>query len=224
MKREKLTNREFDELAAKLLNSARPDEMEIERIASNPRLYEGVMAKIRLENQPVKRRFDWKPAVSASIAVLVVCFSIFAYFRFPGPANVAVNPAPPPQTSQPDTVFTPKQLAPPPTVADSRESAVVRQPRAEYAVMSKPAEDPEPRRPRTRAKTVKQPEPAFHPIGLREKAEDAAIDGRVVRVEMPRSALFALGVDVPLENGTRSIKADLLLGADGSPRAIRLVE
>src|SRR5687768_14373849 len=226
MKRGKLTNREFDELAKRLFDSAKPGEKEIETIASNPRLFEGVLAKIAAESGPSRPRFAWKPVFSASFAALVVCFSILAYFRAPEPATIAVNSVTPPvRSSQPDFVYTPKQLEPSPAATDPRESADVRSPKAEYAVISKSAENPEPRRPRAaRVKPVKLPEPAFYPIGLRERAEDAAIDGRVVRVEMPRAALFALGVDVPLENGTRSIKADLLLGADGSPRAIRLVE
>jgi len=227
MKREKLTNREFDELAKRLFNSAKPNEKEIETIASNPQLFEGVMSKIAAESRPSRPPFAWKPVLSASLAGLIVCFSILAYFLAPEPTKIAVNPVTPApvQSSQPDFVYTPKQLEPSPAATDPRESADVRPPKGEYAVMSKPADVPEPRKPRSaRVKPVKQPEPAFYPIGLREKAEDAAIDGRVVRVEMPRAALFALGVDVPLENGARSIKADLLLGADGSPRAIRLVE
>lgn len=226
MKREKLTNTEFDELAKRLFDSARPDEKEVETIASNPRLFEGVLAKIAAESAPSRPRFAWKPVFSASFAALVVCFSILEYFRAPEPATIAVNSVTPPvRSSQPDFVYTPKQLEPSPAAKDPRESADVRPPKAEYAVVSKPADSSEPRKSRAaRVKPVKMPEPAFYPIGLREKAEDAAIDGRVVRVEMPRAALFALGVDVPLENGTRSIKADFLLGADGSPRAIRLVE
>lgn len=53
---------------------------------------------------------------------------------------------------------------------------------------------------------------------------EAARGGHVVRVDMPRSSLFAMGVNVPLENETGSIKADLLVGPDGVTRGIRLVE
>ena len=41
---------------------------------------------------------------------------------------------------------------------------------------------------------------------------------------MPRSALFAMGVNIPLENDAEVVKADLLVGTDGVTRAIRVVE
>jgi len=48
---------------------------------------------------------------------------------------------------------------------------------------------------------------------------------RILRVELPRSSLFALGVDVPVENqSTNKVKADLLIGEDGVMRAVRIVE
>ena len=46
---------------------------------------------------------------------------------------------------------------------------------------------------------------------------------RVVRAELSRSSLFALGVNMPIENESEKIKTDLLVGADGVARAIRLV-
>ena len=48
--------------------------------------------------------------------------------------------------------------------------------------------------------------------------------GQVVRVEMKRSSLFALGVNIPLENDDTVIKADLLIGRDGVTRAIRMID
>jgi hypothetical protein len=48
--------------------------------------------------------------------------------------------------------------------------------------------------------------------------------GRVIRVDLPRASLISLGVNIPLENDKQIIKTDLLIGPDGVPRAIRLVE
>ena len=48
--------------------------------------------------------------------------------------------------------------------------------------------------------------------------------GSIVRVELPRSALVALGLTVPLENSSPTVKAELLLGSDGVTRGIRIVE
>jgi hypothetical protein len=49
-------------------------------------------------------------------------------------------------------------------------------------------------------------------------------ESQIVRVELPRSSLFAMGIDLPVENqATTKVKADLLIGEDGSLRAVRIV-
>ncbi|HLM54975.1 MAG TPA: hypothetical protein VK422_02535, partial [Pyrinomonadaceae bacterium] len=47
--------------------------------------------------------------------------------------------------------------------------------------------------------------------------------GHIVRVELPRSALAAYGLPVNVENAAARVKADVLLGEDGTARAIRFV-
>lgn len=47
--------------------------------------------------------------------------------------------------------------------------------------------------------------------------------GEVVRVQMPRSALVALGLPMDVERADKPVKADLLIGEDGQARAIRFV-
>jgi hypothetical protein len=46
----------------------------------------------------------------------------------------------------------------------------------------------------------------------------------VVRVQMPRSALASLGFPVSEDAAAQLINADLLIGQDGQPRAVRLVQ
>jgi predicted anti-sigma-YlaC factor YlaD len=47
--------------------------------------------------------------------------------------------------------------------------------------------------------------------------------GYIVRVELPVAALPALGVDVLPASTRNAVQADVLVGQDGQPRAIRLV-
>jgi len=47
--------------------------------------------------------------------------------------------------------------------------------------------------------------------------------GKVIRVQMPRSALIAFGLPVNVESADVPVKADLLVGEDGLTRAIRFV-
>jgi hypothetical protein len=48
-------------------------------------------------------------------------------------------------------------------------------------------------------------------------------DGAVVRVEMPRAELAAFGLPVEAMEGDGTVRADLIVSADGTPQAIRLV-
>jgi hypothetical protein len=47
--------------------------------------------------------------------------------------------------------------------------------------------------------------------------------GRVVRVDLPRSALAHFGLPINMDRANERIKADVLLGVDGLPHAIRFV-
>ena len=47
--------------------------------------------------------------------------------------------------------------------------------------------------------------------------------GKVIRLEMPRSAVIAFGLPVNVEHADAPVKAELLLGEDGMARAIRFV-
>jgi hypothetical protein len=47
--------------------------------------------------------------------------------------------------------------------------------------------------------------------------------GRVVRIEVPASALIALGLPITAESKDRPVQADLVLGQDGLARAIRFL-
>jgi hypothetical protein len=77
------------------------------------------------------------------------------------------------------------------------------------------------RKPRTQSE--QQSGGDFYYLSTAYDQDEPYSGGRVIRVDMPRSSLFALGVNVPLENGPDVVKADLLIGPDGTTRAIRVV-
>lgn len=223
----RFTKRELDELGRQVVIAGRPTDGEIDKIVSDPALYDGVLAKIAaLQVRATPRRtrsFAWKPAAVAAMVVALLSIPMLAVFKFMGTNEVAVRqPQPVPVVSDPRP-FVPAPLYPPRTAEVEVPAApIVR--RAAMVTRSAEPSRPMPRIRKPALAPQPQAEAAFQPIGLQERAEDAAIDGRIVRVEVPRATLFAMGVNLPIENGTRSVKADLLLGPDGSPRAIRLVE
>jgi hypothetical protein len=62
---------------------------------------------------------------------------------------------------------------------------------------------------------------AFFPVNYGGANLDEG--GRVVRVDLPRSALAHFGLPVNMDRANERIKADVLLGVDGLPHAIRFV-
>jgi hypothetical protein len=64
----------------------------------------------------------------------------------------------------------------------------------------------------------------FYALSYAGDPNETERGGRIVRVDVPRSTLFAMGIDVPLENESETVKADLLIGSDGVTRAIRVVK
>jgi len=218
MKEQKLKDQELETLAKAVVVAAR-NAADIEGPVSDPKLYHSVLAKIAAEYEirPTPSRFAWKPVAAFAAAIVLLSASFVIYFGSRSEAPRAIR------NTTPDTIdeITPRPFVP----SVKKPEPLPDEPELVDTVWKRPVEAPQAvRSRRTKRSPAKEAEPVFHPIGFAERAEDAAIDGRVVRVEMPRSALFALGIDLPLENGTRSVKADLLVGADGTPRAIRLVE
>ena len=67
-------------------------------------------------------------------------------------------------------------------------------------------------------------EEEFYPIYASGSGDEPLSGGRIVRVNMQRSSLLALGVNLPLENDTGSVTADLLVGPDGVARAFRVIK
>ncbi len=77
--------------------------------------------------------------------------------------------------------------------------------------------------PVTRPERASEPDTRFIPVSYTGDPDETSAGGQVIRVEMKRSSLFALGVSIPLENDDEIVKADLLIGRDGVTRAIRVV-
>jgi hypothetical protein len=61
-------------------------------------------------------------------------------------------------------------------------------------------------------------------VALPYADDPSALDeGTVVRVEMPRAALASFGLPVAAMEADGTVRADLIVSADGTPQAIRLV-
>jgi hypothetical protein len=64
--------------------------------------------------------------------------------------------------------------------------------------------------------------PAFIALQPRERIEQEA-NPQMLEADLPRTALAALGVPVNPEEAGESVRAEMLVGADGAPLALRLM-
>lgn len=64
---------------------------------------------------------------------------------------------------------------------------------------------------------------SFIPLPNAERLEPGD-DVNVVRMELPRSSMMAVGYDVSAETASEMVEADVALGPDGLARAVRFVE
>ncbi len=62
----------------------------------------------------------------------------------------------------------------------------------------------------------------FLPLTYVAHADDEG-SGQIVRVNLPRESLFALGLPVSAERAGELVKADVIVGDDGLARAIRFI-
>ena len=228
MQKRKLTDKELDVIGKRLFAASRLTDAEIDRIASAPDLFESVLARIgRVEfgsdSRPGRRAFFTRLAAGSSFAALMICGVLAFFLQQDQPGHVVTDNS----VERPDVAraltpqvryvkgFTQARAA----FLDENVTPVT--PKIEHAVQR------EIRRPQPRVQHANFTQPRendFVAVTYVGEGAESTRGGRVVRVDVPRSTLFAMGFDVSLENDSPTIKADLLIGPDGVTRAVRLVE
>ena len=232
MEKRNLANKELDRIGIAMLKASALPADELERVIDDPYLFSSIKRRVRFnENTRTKTASSWSGlftlktiAGGVSMAVVVVAvFGLVSIKSLIGKQSAEVVKAPASQsTSQPAlplisvddaTVDEPKSA-----VASSvsrrvyqAEQAVIRT-RSPHRTYTEPAAEPE-NVPRTME---------FYPLA--GTMPDQMGEGRIVRVDLPRASLVALGVNLPPDSGKAVVKTDLLVGQDGVPRAIRIVD
>jgi hypothetical protein len=231
MKR-KLNNTELESIGKAIFKSEPLPAAEIDRIVSKSELFS--LVQRRIQNTPAAaapvqvralphRRYvlAWSGMAltfAAAGALAVVNLSTKEAPK-KAPAQIAVlNQVP--EIAVPDTVAG-LEVPPQPNTGKLSASPATKierdVPRYEHAIVRTPAT-------RRREEPVNAAPEKFYPVSYTGDPMETAVGGQVIRVEMKRSSLFALGVDLPLENDDAVVKADLLVGRDGVTRAVRLVD
>lgn len=228
----KLGKKELDLFGERLLRSARIGPLEADLIAERPDLFASVLKKAeafqRVPDDRPKRMFlldltVLKGAASAAILIIVAVAGVSVYLVKDRAAEVSEDrpsmPAEKPvgslSNNPPGSVIMHNLLP-----ADSEPERSVRSVRASVkAQTTQRRQAVRPQRLDMRDSAVEE----FYPLTFAGDPYETARGGRVVRVDVPASTLFAMGLRNSLENASEIVKADLLIGPDGVARGIRLV-
>lgn len=232
MSKKDLQNKRLDEIGRGLLEAAAIESDEIEQIVAAPHLFESVKAKIKTEQSRRKpKRFvinlwNWRAATASFALLIVAAAGAFLFIKAKDAQAL---------TAQIDA---PKIKTPGATAENSPQTdeikyikaTEVKNPAVAQRVDFK-TDAPKPKNQARKTNLVKyaqaprnETEGAFYSLALAGNWEADGEDLQIVRAELSRSQLFALGVNLPVENESAKIKTDLLVGSNGVPRAIRFVE
>ena len=232
MKTQVQNDKDLDRLAAELLRASLIRADELDSIANAGGLFASVRSRVIADSVSRKQPrgeftfFQRTAIITAAAAVIVVAvFGAMMFAKRPT-SKTTVRLSIPPQQAGPEQkpfVLGSKDQ-PQPELEDVDIAPVQnRIPHVERAMDYRPIE-PEPRTPARAAPQSREPAPEFYALAGLRSSEETINGGRIIRVELPRASLVALGVNVPLDSDKQLIKTDLLVGPDGVPRAIRLVE
>ena len=214
---------ELDAIGKKLIAHDVMSEAEIENIVSSPFLYSTVRNRILADAASTGARFGFARYFVFAGSSLAVVFSIFATVAF-----LRYERQPVAKVEPPPVVYINKSPVPDGFTQPKKESIVTDplvdklNPKRRFSQQSQTIDfhssNTRPSRPEQQKKL---PPIEFYPVTYAGDIADAA-GGRVIRVELSRQTLFSMGVNIPLENGIETVKADLLIGPDGVTRGVRL--
>jgi hypothetical protein len=214
---------EVDLIGRELFAQAGLEAGTVEKIAASPDAYGLVLERIKesRNSKPLAATSDGsrlgiRRIAATAMALFVVSFVSFSLLEQDDIKDVVSEieiPAIKPETARPET--------PPGDIESEHPTGRVNYP--DTVVENVPAIKPQPRR-RATVRKDSVPKAEFVSLGLPGTPQQTADGGRVIRVELPAASLFAMGVNVPIENGSAMVRADLIVGQDGITRAVKLIE
>lgn len=224
MRKRDLQRERLDPIGERLIAISILTENEIENIVTSPTLYSSVLSRVNSRPAAAERTSQrLVPAFAAFTSMfLVLCFAGYFVIRHDAQLQDSALTAREPLVSETaPKLSVPNGISDAFTERDIEETPSVERPgmRVQNASFRKPAAS-ENRPPRARVE--KLPDLKFIPLVYTDDPAESFRGGRIIRVEMPRASLFAMGINVPLENGAETVKADLLVGQDGVPHGIRI--
>jgi hypothetical protein len=225
MSKKDFQNHELDRIGRDLLAAAQIRDEEIEKIIAAPRLFESVKTRVKKEQTRLKPKmgfpvWNWQIAGAFAVLTLAIIGAAAIVFRTPDAPQSA-------QKTNDTEIKTPVALTQDPPQKNDGEKRVTDRAMVRRADLraEKPKSQDRIRKPKPVKQTLPETEEgAFYALTIGGNWEADGENLRIVRAELSRAELFALGVNLPVENEAPKIKTDLLVGANGVPKAIRFIE
>ena len=179
----------------------------------------GERAPVIWQPQSVSRKAYWIAAIAAML-LIVFALSIFRAWQL-APAVEKTNAVSVAQAGSPTSpVASPpvpatSRYEQPPLSAPRRRTRAAQQNRHNATPITNQAKPTEP-------KAYNEIATDFLPVTYGGVA-NLADGGRMVRVQLPRSAMASFGLPVNMDRANEWVKADVLVGVDGLAHAIRFV-
>lgn len=229
MKTKQLKKKEIYGIGDKVLSAARLPDEEIESIVNAPHLFRRIRAAAEAEKAGsgyVRASFFVflrRNALAGMAAILLVGGGIWAvnvgrqYYERAFAATDVPEPKIPGMTPQVNPTV-PEAVASD-IIPAGLDRAVAPKHNREIARNVKKPSKATPTAPQTKEVEMGEFQALSYAGGPDEMIEQG---GKIVRVELSRASLYAMGVDVPLENESGKLKADLLIGFDGVMKGVRV--
>ena len=213
--------KKLDEIGKALVKAGSTRVQNIDQIVANPDLFDGIRERISSETRGRRRAIGiMRPGFTVAGTILLIALASFAFFSLRSrPAQVAGGGKPQPSIKTDE----PKRFTTPDVVVQTPSGREIAPARPERVTMTR-----QPERSVTRVRPVAarhvDDQNEFYALSYAGDPNETERGGRIVRVDISRATLFAMGFDLPLENESETVRADLLVGSDGVTRAVRVVK
>ena len=230
------SDEQLDKILHRIVKDSLPDEAAISEIADSPKLRWSLQSRIEREKPKHKKgwipTFDWRIAAFASLA-FVVCAGIISFINFEKNDFIAA-------VESVDSSITETSKADEKIIVSEPETEAVPEisvnknlsktsPKKFAAANIKPKSNVQPKH---RIKETEKNKPSENLAKVKEiKTDFIALSysptpesGQILKVRVPRSMMVSLGVAANMENSSRLVNAEVLMGDDGLARAIRFVQ
>jgi hypothetical protein len=232
MNKRESENKKLYSIGRELLKTGAPPDDMLENIVSGPHLFNAIKQRVAAEQKTSAAGLSFasilsflsRPQTAAAFAALMIAVlatgAFYFYARQTTFETVAKN-GPPEISARKDSKPLVIKNTPGPDVIEGaplRPTAV-----AFHQNRPAPVIRENFRKKLPVGETAYESDGEFYPLTYTGSSGEIAPGAQIVRVELPRSSLSSMGIDLADENRAGTVKADLLISSDGVARGVRLV-